>query len=45
LHACKFKEKRQADYWDYLETVLVTETVNGAEVLVCKLRCTRGEGR
>ena len=41
-HLNIIKEKKGADYWEWLEPVLVTELVKGKEVQVCKLKCVRG---
>jgi len=38
----KLKAQKQAPYWEFLEPVLVTETVDGAEVQLCKLQCKKG---
>ena len=38
----KLRDKQQAEYWKWLEPVIVSESMNKQEVQVCKLKCTRG---
>jgi hypothetical protein len=38
----KLRDKQHADYWKWLEPVIVSESVDKQEVQVCKLKCTRG---
>ena len=43
-HLSEVREKGGAEYWTWLEPVLVTELVKGKEEQVCKLKCVRGGG-